>query len=229
MADASVIAVQTRLTQFDSGRWFIFGLLASGAAWEGEGDPDELFLRRQSWLLAPKFIVPATNFRTMMAMMRKIIDLDSFDRRLLEEVRHDNLQPARVLAEKIGLSLSAVLRRLRRLREEKVIVADIAVVNPALTGSALTMHVLIQMQQAGPQTMDGFAREIARHPEITGAWDVTGDDDFLLKVQVGSMEEYDVFTRRALGEDKGVHSFKTLITIRNIIENEVARRPLRDR
>ena len=160
--------------------------------------------------------------------MRKIPDLDRFDRRLLALVREDNLQPARILADKVGLSLSAVLRRLRRLREEKVIVADIAVVDPALTGSALTMHVLVQMQQAGPQTMDNFAREIVHHPEITGAWDVTGDDDFLLKVQVGTMEEYDVFTRRALGEDKGVHSFKTLITILHIIENDVARRPLRD-
>ena len=158
-----------------------------------------------------------------------MIDLDDFDRRILELVRANNLEPARVLAEKVGLSLSAVLRRLRRLRDEEVIVGDIAVVNPALTGSALTMHVLVQMQQAGPQTMDSFARDIVRHPEITGAWDVTGDDDFLLKVQVGSMEEYDVFTRRALGEDKGVHSFKTLITIRNIIENDVARRPLRNR
>lgn len=155
-------------------------------------------------------------------------DLDDFDRRLLALVRENNLEPARILAEKVGLSLSAVLRRLRRLREEKVIVADIAVVNPALTGSALTMHVLVQMQQAGPQTMDNFAREIVRHPEITGAWDVTGDDDFLLKIQVGSMEEYDSFVRRALSEDKGVHSFKTLITIRNIIENDIARRPLRD-
>lgn len=157
-----------------------------------------------------------------------MIDLDDFDRRLLALVREDNQQPARVLADKVGLSLSAVLRRLRRLRDEKVIVADIAVVDPALTGSALMMHVLVQMQQAGPQTMDNFAREIVRHPEITGAWDVTGDDDFLLKVQVGTMEDYDRFTRRALGEDKGVHSFKTLITIRNIIENDVARRPLRE-
>lgn len=161
--------------------------------------------------------------------MRKMIDLDDFDRRLLALVRENNLAPARVLADKVGLSLSAVLRRLRRLRDERVIVADIAVVNPALTGSALTMHILVQMQQAGPQTMDNFARTIVRHPEITAAWDVTGDDDFLLKVQVGSMEEYDGFVRRALGEDKGVHSFKTLITIRNIIENDVARRPLRDR
>lgn len=160
--------------------------------------------------------------------MRKIPDLDRFDRRLLALVREDNLQPARILADKVGLSLSAVLRRLRRLREEKVIVADIAVVDPALTGSALTMHVLVQMQQAGPQTMDNFAREIAHHPEITGAWDVTGDDDFLLKVQVGTMEAYDRFTRRALGEDKGVHSFTTMIAIRNIIENDIARRPLRE-
>ncbi|WP_077146472.1 Lrp/AsnC family transcriptional regulator [Sphingopyxis sp. KK2] len=159
--------------------------------------------------------------------MRKLPDLDDFDRRLLALVREDNQQPARVLADTVGLSLSAVLRRLRRLRDEKIIVADIAVVNPALTGSALTMHVLVRMQQAGPQTMDQFAREIVRHPEITGAWDVTGEDDFLLKVQVGTMEEYDRFTRRALGEDRGVHSFTTMIAIRNIIENDVARRPLR--
>jgi len=168
-----------------------------------------------------------TNFRIIFAYMQKMPDLDDFDRRLLALVREDNQQPARVLADKVGLSLSAVLRRLRRLRDEQVIVADIAVVNPALTGSALTMHVLVRMQQAGPQTMDQFARDIVRHPEITGAWDVTGEDDFLLKVQVGTMEEYDRFTRRALGEDKGVHSFTTMIAIRNIIENDVARRPLR--
>lgn len=159
--------------------------------------------------------------------MQKKIELDGFDRRLLQLVREDNLQPARTLADKVGLSISAVLRRLRRLREEKVIVADIAVVNPALTGSALTMHVMVRMEQAGVRAIDNFAREIARHPEVTAAWEVTGDEDYLLKVQVGTMEEYDAFTRRALSEDKGVHSFTTLITIRTVIENDVARRPLR--
>ena len=55
--------------------------------------------------------------------MRKMIDLDRFDRRLIELVCEDNLQPARALADKVGLSISAVLRRLRRLRDEGVIVA----------------------------------------------------------------------------------------------------------
>src|SRR3546814_7228699 len=88
------------------------------------------------------------------------------------------------------LSISAVLRRLRRLRADGVIVADRAVINPALTGSALIMHVLVRMEQAGAQTMDGFAREIARHPEITGALDGTGDVGFLLKVPVGRTAEH---------------------------------------
>jgi DNA-binding Lrp family transcriptional regulator len=158
--------------------------------------------------------------------MRKLVDLDRFDRRLIELVRQNNLEPARSLADKVGLSISAVLRRLRRLREEKVIVADIAVVDPALTGSALTMHVLVRMKESGRRAMDAFARRIAAHREVAGAWEVTGEDDFLLKVQVPSMEDYDAFTRQALDEDAGVTAFKTFITIRTIVEDGPSRRPL---
>jgi DNA-binding Lrp family transcriptional regulator len=82
------------------------------------------------------------------------------------------------------------------------------------------------MKQAGASTMDAFARAIGQHREVTAAWDVTGDDDFVLKVQVGSMQEYDRFTRRALSEEQGVHSFKTLITIRTIVEDDASRRPI---
>lgn len=176
--------------------------------------------------MAPKLAIVATNLGVILPIMRKMIDLDSFDRRLLEEVRRDNQQPARVLADKVGLSVSAVLRRLRRLRKERIIVADISLIDPVLTGSALTMHVLVKMRQAAAHSMDAFARTIVDHPEVTAAWDVTGDDDFVLKVQVNSMDEYDRFTRCALGEEQGVFAFKTLITIRQIIDNEAARRPL---
>ena len=115
---------------------------------------------------------------------------------------------------------------LRRLREEKVIVADMAVVDPALTGSALAMHVLVRMKEAGRHTLDEFARNVVRHREVIGAWEVTGDDDFVLKVHVASMAEYDAFTREALREEDGVLAFKTLITIRAIAEDDLSSRPL---
>lgn len=159
-------------------------------------------------------------------MTQKIPGLDDFDRKLIDEIRQDNQQPARILADKVGLSVSAVTRRLRRLRETGVIVADIAVVNPALTGSAITMHVLVRMAQAGRQAMDAFARSIMHHPEVTGAWEVTGDEDYVLKVQVASMAAYDTFTRSTLDEDNNVHSFKTLITIRTVVEDDASTRPL---
>lgn len=161
--------------------------------------------------------------------MPKIADLDDFDRRLLALVRRNNLEPARSLADKVGLSISAVLRRLRRLRDEQVIVGDIAVVNPKLTGSALTMHVLVRMKEAGRRSMDAFSRDIVRHGEVTGAWEVTGEDDFILKIQVGSMEEYDAFTRQALADENGVMAFKTFITIRGIVEDDLSSRPLLER
>jgi DNA-binding Lrp family transcriptional regulator len=168
----------------------------------------------------------ATNFSAILPVMRKIGDLDQFDLRLIERVRRNNLEPARTLADQVGLSISAVLRRLRRLRDDGVIVADVAVVNPALTGSAITMHVLVRMKHPGVRVMDGFARRIARHREVTAAWEVTGDDDFVLKVQVASMEEYDAFIRDALSEDHGVLAFKTLIAIRGIVEDGASSRPL---
>ena len=176
--------------------------------------------------MAPISVARTLDFRDCSGDMRKLVKLDDFDRRLLDLVRRNNLEPARTLADKVGLSISAVLRRLRRLREDKVIVGDVALIDPALTGAAITMHVLVRMKQPGLRVMAAFARGIAREPEVAAAWEVTGDDDFVLKVQVASMAEYDAFVRRALDDESGVVAFKTLITIQTIVEDNSALRPL---
>lgn len=78
--------------------------------------------------------------------MKESVTIDDFDRALLREVQVDNQVPARVLAERVGLSESAVLRRLRR---DGVIVADVAVVRPAVLGTPLTVHVLVSLEREG--------------------------------------------------------------------------------
>lgn len=149
--------------------------------------------------------------------MKNISDLDDIDRRLIEFVRRDNLTPARVLADHLGLSISAVLRRLRRLREEKIIIADIAVIDPALTGAALTMHVTVRLKAYGRQEADAFARRIAGHPQVVSGWEVIGEDHFMLKVQVATMQEYDAFIRDALDSDDSVEAYKTAVSVRSIL------------
>lgn len=154
--------------------------------------------------------------------MTKSIDLDRFDRALLDLVRRDNLTPARKLAEIVGLSESAVLRRLRELRRTGVIVADVAVVSAEALGQALTMHVLVRMEREGTAVLDGFVRSLRRRPEVRAAWYVTGVSDFMLQVRVPDMAAYERFTREALNDDPNVRSFKTLVSIRQVVDDETA-------
>ncbi len=151
--------------------------------------------------------------------------LDRFDRALLDLVARDNLTPARVLAGKVGLSESAVLRRLRRLRAAGVIAADVAIVQPAALGLTLTMHVLVQMERENSAVLDAFARKIQRRPEVNGAWYVTGDSDFVLLVRVADMAAYERFSRAVLNDDPNVRAFRTLITIRELMDRSASSGP----
>lgn len=158
--------------------------------------------------------------------MTNFVTLDDFDYRLLERVRGNNLEPARVTAEAVGLSESAVLRRLRRLRAEGVIVADVAMVDPARIAPKIQIHALITMKSQERAITDAFKSAMARSPEIQGAWDVTGETDFLLTLAVDSMAEYERFCQRELTTDHGVQSFRTMIVIREVVGFDPSRAQL---
>lgn len=162
--------------------------------------------------------------------MTKIADLDQFDRALLEEMQSDNQTPARILAERVGLSQSAVLRRLRRLRAEKIITADVSIVNPAVLGVPVTIHVLVSLVR-GSQLADAFARKLDSRPEIRQASYVTGGADFVLHLQVESMEAYAAFAREVFHDDPNVSSFYTYVAMREVVgpnqKSLSARRPAR--
>ncbi|WP_236020585.1 Lrp/AsnC family transcriptional regulator [Sabulicella rubraurantiaca] len=150
--------------------------------------------------------------------MVKNVDLDKFDRALLDHLQVNNQTPARVLAEQVGLSESAVLRRLRSLRRQGVIVADVSVVHPAVLGTPLTIHVLVSLEREGTAALDAFERKLRSREEVRGAWYVTGEADFVLLVRVGSMEAYERFTREVFHDDPNVRSFRTIVTLREVAD-----------
>lgn len=155
--------------------------------------------------------------------MTKSVTLDAFDHRLLARVRRNNLEPARVTAEAVGLSESAVLRRLRRLRAEGVIVADVAIVDPARVEPRILLHVLVEMDTQERRHTEAFKAAMKASVEIQAAWDVTGQTDFLLTVSVRSMEDYEVFCQRELTTEAHVKAFQSMITIREVVGFDPAR------
>jgi len=150
--------------------------------------------------------------------MTKTVTLDEFDHALIRELTADNQRPARVLAETVGLSESAVLRRLRRLRSEGVIVADVSIVHPAVLGMTLTVHVLVSLEKEGTVQLDAFIRKLRTREEVRRAWYVTGETDFVLLLQVRDMEAYEGFCRDTLHDDTNVRSFRTIIAMREVIK-----------
>lgn len=79
------------------------------------------------------------------------------------------------------------------------------------------MHVLVSMEREGSAVLDAFARKIRARPEVQQAWYVTGESDFVLLVKVGSMEAYEKFTREVLNDDPNVCTFRSMITIREVV------------
>ncbi|QEH78481.1 Lrp/AsnC family transcriptional regulator [Sphingomonas sp. C8-2] len=149
--------------------------------------------------------------------MMDSIDLDDFDRRIIAIVRRDNQQPARHIADRVGLSESAVLRRLRRLRSSGVIVADVSLIDPSRLAPAITIHVLVELAQSGLNVEQLFARTLESRPEVIGAWNVTGRTDFLVTVSVPSIEAYQRFADEVLASDDNIRGFETLVSLREIV------------
>lgn len=155
--------------------------------------------------------------------MTNFVTLDDFDHRILARVRRDTLEPARVTAEAVGLSESAVLRRLRRLRAEGVIVADVAVVDPARVEPRIVVHVSVRTHTEERRIIDALEAALRASPEVQAAWDVTGETDLMLLVSVRSMEEYSAFCRRELTTEAGVRAFQSMIVIRQVVAFDPAR------
>ncbi|MBN9258734.1 MULTISPECIES: Lrp/AsnC family transcriptional regulator [unclassified Mesorhizobium] len=139
--------------------------------------------------------------------------LDSFDIKLLNLVQTDTRRTAQELSEAVGLSPSACLRRLNRLRETGVIEAEIAVVSPAAVGHRLTMVVEVSLERERPDIMSDFKKAMRMTPEVIQCYYVTGEVDFILIVAVKSMSDYETFTNDFLFNNKNIKRFNTLVVM----------------
>lgn len=139
--------------------------------------------------------------------------LDDLDRRILARYQHDTEQPARAIAQAVGLSTAAVQRRLKRLRATGVIRREVAEVAPHTIGLPITCVVAVDLDRERAGDLDRFKRKMLGMPEVQQCYYVTGQTDFMLVVLARSMADYEAFTRRALLDDDNVRSFVTSVVL----------------
>ena len=139
--------------------------------------------------------------------------LDELDRKILVLVQQDTRRAAEAIGAEIGLSASAVQRRIARLREEAVITAEVAIVDPKSVGRSLTLIVDIEVERERPELMAVLKHWIAGEPAIQEAWYVTGDGDFVLIVTARDVEDYDALMQKLVTENSNVRRFRTRVAL----------------
>lgn len=141
------------------------------------------------------------------------MELDRFDRQLLNLVQENAGQTAERMAEQVELSPSAIQRRLRRLREEGVILRETAVVDPKSVGSPTFFVVSVQVERERPELLTQLRKWLAGEPHVQQAFYVTGEADFVLIVTAPDTETYDALMSRLVGENPNVKRFTTNVAL----------------
>ena len=108
--------------------------------------------------------------------------LDSLDTRLLAALQQDAHLTAQQLSDKLNLSASQIGRRRQRLEADGYIQGYVARLDPVRLGLSVQGFVQVHLSTHGPEHPASFARPLDTSPEITSAWAMTGDADYLLRV-----------------------------------------------
>jgi len=140
--------------------------------------------------------------------------MDSLDRRILREVQRDCSLTATELSERCRTTESTALRRLKRLRREGVIRAEVALVDGQKVGRGLMLFVSVRLEREDSGGAKAFVKRIMAHPDVLQFYFVTGTTDYIILLSVRSMEDYDAFLQDHLVSDPLVILSDTNVVIR---------------
>lgn len=133
--------------------------------------------------------------------------LDQFDRQILNLVQKNNQLTHGVIGERIGLSSSAVRRRLKLLRDGGVIDRDVAILSSAAPGVRLV--VAISFQNEGVDIFDAFDRQMHGLPEVLQVYHVSGPVDYIVIVQGPSVEWYEDWGKQVFMSNPDIRRYDT--------------------
>ncbi len=134
-----------------------------------------------------------------------MMELDRYDRAILDALQHDARLTNQDLAERIGLSPSPCLRRVRRLEESGLIEGYRALLNARELNMKLMAFIHISMDRHTPERFENFEKKVAECPEVLECHLITGQDaDYLLKVIVEDMDGFQSLLLERITRIEGV-------------------------
>ena len=124
--------------------------------------------------------------------------MDNIDRKILDLLQRDCTLSIAEIGDRVGLSQTPCWKRIQKLEAEGVIARRVAVVDPDKVGLGVAVFVAIETGDHSDEWLARFADVVKAMPEVMEFYRMAGDVDYMLRVVVASIQEYDAFYKRLI-------------------------------
>jgi len=147
-----------------------------------------------------------------------IENIDRIDRKIIAELQHDAGLSNLELSERVGLSPSPCLRRVKQLEEAGIIARRVTLMDQEALGLSLTVYIQVSLGNQVPGMLEHFEETVVGYPEVLECSLVTGSDaDYLIKAVIPDMSHYERFLLRELNQIDGVSHIRTSFALRRVV------------
>jgi len=146
----------------------------------------------------------------------KTPQLDAIDRLILEELQANGKLSNVELAQRVHLSPSACLRRVKQLEDEGVIAQYVALLNPKSIGQHGTSFTIINLENMSNALLEAFERSVRDEPQILDCFYVAGSNDYLIRFAYRDAEDLERFHTEVLMRLPGVERSNSMLVLRTV-------------
>ena len=146
----------------------------------------------------------------------QFMKLSSTDAAILREIQRDDSLSLADLGERVGLAQSTVWRRVQDFEKAGVIQGRVALLDPRLVGAKLCVFASVSLDDHSEDAVAGFARIVATRSEILECHALSGSADYILKIRVADVEEYETFMTHTLLRSPVVRSVVSSFSLKEI-------------
>ncbi len=150
--------------------------------------------------------------------MQEFIETDRIDRRILHELQLNGKLTNTALAQRVHLSESACLRRVRRLEESGLLRGYVALVDQFMAGYPDSVFVTITLDSQQQADLAAFEAEVRQVPEVMECHLMSGDADYFLRVVVKDARDYERIHSRHLTRLPGVDRVHSSFALRTVVK-----------
>lgn len=151
------------------------------------------------------------------------IKLDGIDKQILNLLQIDAKMNVKEVGAKVGLTVTPTYERIKRLEKSGVIEGYVAVLNKKKIGKTLEVLCHVSLSSHSKEKIKKFEDEVTQIDDVMECFHVTGDADYLLKILVSDIDEYQKFLRNKLSVLDNVINVRSVFVMTNVKSNSVVK------